>query len=197
LFLPLAYSLTRKLKNEKYFFIPSTRIIYMIAIIFTFAICGIWHGEGINYLLWGLFFGISLTYANWTEKFRKKIRKSIGISKNSFIYQIIKILTTFTLVSFAWIFFRADNTAMAFKIIKKIFSDQGTFFIDQPSNMIYSFFGIVFIIAIELKQEFLTKSNLPYESISWFKEQLFYGTLILIILMIGVLDGGQFIYFQF
>ena len=49
LFLPLAYSLTRKLPNKKYFKIRSDKIIYSIAITMTFLLCGLWHGANWTY----------------------------------------------------------------------------------------------------------------------------------------------------
>lgn len=197
LFLPVAYSLAHKMKKEKYLFIPSDRLIYMISIVLTFAVCGIWHGEGTNYILWGLIFGVSLTYINWTSKLNKRLKKFLKVKKIPVTLALFKTATTFILISFAWIFFRADDSSAAFRIVAKIFSEPGKVFIDQPSNIIFSLFGILFLIAVELYQERVTRSNLPYVNKSWFKEQLAYIFLIIIILMIGVFDSGQFIYFQF
>lgn len=197
LFLPLAYMLTRKLRKEKYLLIPSSGIIYMISIMLTFFICGLWHGEGIKYLIWGLIFGTSLTGLNWANKLMKKIRKYFHVSKNAKLLSAIKIFTTFLLVTFAWIFFRADNTKTAFEIIEKIITVQGSFFIGSLSNIVLSILSIVMLIMVECRQENITKSNVPYENRIWIKEQLAYVGLILIILLIGVFDGEQFIYFKF
>jgi hypothetical protein len=38
---------------------------------------------------------------------------------------------------------------------------------------------------------------LPFRTGPWFKEQMVYIFLVVLILLIGVFDGGQFIYFQF
>ena len=54
IFLPLAYFLTNKMKKQKYLFISADKWIYLIAIMITFAICGIWHGVGWTYLIWGI-----------------------------------------------------------------------------------------------------------------------------------------------
>ena len=44
IFMPFAYSFSRKLKREKYLNVRSDHIIYSIAIFITFFIFGIWHG---------------------------------------------------------------------------------------------------------------------------------------------------------
>mgnify|MGYP002353993675 FL=1 len=46
IFLPLAYTLAGKLRKEKYLLITADKWIYLISIMTTFAVCGIWHGVG-------------------------------------------------------------------------------------------------------------------------------------------------------
>jgi D-alanyl-lipoteichoic acid acyltransferase DltB (MBOAT superfamily) len=196
IFLPLAYFLASRMKKQKYLYISTDKWIYLIAIMVTFAICGIWHGVGWTYLIWGLLFGIYLTYANWTRNLHKQIRKRFHISKSSGYYIIYKISLTFILVLFTWIFFRATSTHEAFHIVKSVFSFKGQLFVDYPT-FFYGFGGIIFMLFIEYRREFHNESPLPFVTDHWIKESLLYGTLVIIILLIGVFDGSQFIYFQF
>lgn len=197
IFFPLAYFLTNKMKKQKYFFISTDKWVYLIAIMITFAICGIWHGVGWTYLIWGLLFGVFLTSSNWTKDLQKKIRKLINIKKTSRFYSTYQILVTFFLVLIAWIFFRADSVVEATVIIKKIFTTTGPVFFGSPAFMIFSVFGIISLIAIDIKYEFFNDrwsflyNNNPVIRIA--------GIVIITmsILLIGVFDGGQFIYFQF
>jgi D-alanyl-lipoteichoic acid acyltransferase DltB (MBOAT superfamily) len=163
----------------------------------TFAICGIWHGVGWTYLFWGILFGIYLSYSNWTKDLNKKIRKRFNIRKTSPYYLFYKTIVTFALVLFAWIFFRADSLTAATRIIGKIFTTSGSVFYDKPSDFIYTVLGIISLVAVDLKRE--------YYHGSW---SVFYNKypvvriagiifIVLTILLIGVFDGGQFIYFQF
>jgi D-alanyl-lipoteichoic acid acyltransferase DltB (MBOAT superfamily) len=197
LFLPLAYYFSNKLKKEKYFKIATEKWIYFLAAIITFTIAGIWHGDGLNYLAWGLLFGIYLTYSNWTNKLNRKIRKEFHISKFSIFYKISKIFSTFFLVSLAWIFFRASDLSTAFSIIGKIFTRPGSMFIGDWQQLFYSLAAIAFLILIEMIGELVGTGNLPFKTNHWFKEQLAYAVLVILILLVGVFDGGQFIYFQF
>jgi alginate O-acetyltransferase complex protein AlgI len=197
LFLPLAYFLSNRLKKQKYLFVSADKWVYMIAIMVTFSICGIWHGVGWTYLIWGLIFGVYLTYSNGTRQLHKKIRKQFQIRKSSTYYIIYKTLATFILVLFAWVFFRADSFNEAIMIIRKVFPFSGSVFYGNPSNFIFALFGIISLVAIDFKREYYNGSL----SILYNKHPFIRITgivfLVITILLIGVLDGGQFIYFQF
>ena len=197
LFLPLAYFLSSRMQKPKYLFFSTEKWIYLFAIMVTFAVCGIWHGVGWTYLIWGILFGIFLSYSNWTKDLHKRLRKRFHIRKTSKYYIFYKVILTFTLVLFAWIFFRADSLTEAIGIIRKIFTSAGSVFYESSSDLVFSLFGIVALIAVDLKREYynhrwsILYSKYPFVRIA--------GIVIIIttILLIGVFDGGQFIYFQF
>lgn len=197
LFLPLAYFISKKLKKENYFKIVTEKWVYLFAAIITFGIAGIWHGEGLNYLAWGLLFGIYLTCSNWTAKLSRKIRKKLHISKFSIFHKVSRIFITFFLVSLAWIFFRAPDLSTAFAIIGKILTTTGTLFIESPPYLIYSFFGLSILLFKDFTDEFTPSRFLLFESRHKFIRVMAYSSIIILILLIGVFDGGQFIYFQF
>lgn len=197
IFLPLAFSLSSRMKKQSYFFVATEKWIYLIAIMVTFIICGLWHGEGWNYLAWGALFGVYLTWSNWTEKLWKNMRKRLHIRKTAPVYIFYKILLTFSLVTFAWIFFRANSIQNALYIVKTILSVKGKLFIGEWTQFAYGFAGIVFLAIIEYKREFKNQANLPFVKKHWMLEQLSYVMLIILILLVGVFDGSQFIYFQF
>jgi len=197
IFLPLAYFLSGKMKKPTYLFISSENWIYLIVSMTTFAICGIWHGVGWNYLFWGILFGIYLTYSNWAKDFHKKLRKFLHIKKTSPYLLVYKTLTTFMLVLLGWIFFRAATFTEATKIVGKIFTSAGPVFFQSPYDLIYSIIAILFLITLDLKREFFNNRL----SIMYSKYQVVriagIVAIVVIILLIGVFDGGQFIYFQY
>ncbi len=197
IFLPLAYFLTNKMKKQRYLFISVGKCIYLIAIMITFGVCGIWHGVGLTYLIWGLIFGIFLTSSNWTRNYQKKIRKLLHIKKTSLFYISYQTVVTFILISFAWIFFRADTATEATIIIRKIFTTTGPVFYESPAFLLFSVFGVISMIILDVKYEYFNdRLSLLYN-----KSQVIRiaGIVIIVmsILLIGVFDGGQFIYFQF
>ena len=96
------------------------RIRTNINLLITMVLGGLWHGASIRFLLWGALHGFGLIVNKAIFKF--------GVSKNnsSFI-KIISGIITFHFVSFAWIFFRAQNFAKAKDMIHAIInnSDSG------------------------------------------------------------------------
>ena len=57
--------------------------------------------------------------------------------------------------------------------------------------------GIAMLLFVEAKWEYYKGSFSFCHNRNWLVKDLSYVFLIIMILLIGVLDGGQFIYFQF
>jgi alginate O-acetyltransferase complex protein AlgI len=197
LFLPLAYFFSKKLKNDIYLKIATEKWIYLFATMITFAICGLWHGDGLNFLIWGLLFGFYLTFANWTDKVSNRIRKKINIPKSSIPYKIYAVFVTFILVSFSWIFFRSPNLQTAHSIINKIFTEHGPLFTGSPSILFFSILGLFILVLKEFSDEFFPSRFLLFENKNKYVRVIAYSSTIIMILLTGVFDGGEFIYFQF
>jgi D-alanyl-lipoteichoic acid acyltransferase DltB (MBOAT superfamily) len=196
IFLPVAFSLAHRMTRKTCLGISTDKWIYAIAILITFGICGIWHGVGWTFLFWGLLFGIYLAFSNSFKDLRRKWRKRSHIDKKSPGYTVFSILVTFVLVLIAWVFFRADSLSEAFNIIGKILSMQGDIFF-KPSELGFALLAIGSLIFIDLKHEFRGGRHLILHS-SRFPVRLA-GVVFLVvsILLLGVFDGSQFIYFQF
>lgn len=155
----------------------------------TFVVSGIWHGANWTFAFWGFFHGIY-----------NAIQKFFGFDKiklkNANISKLLMILFNFSLVSLAWIFFRANTISDAFSIIYKIFTDYGTPFVDV-TTLVFGLFGLGILLLKEFSEEFFPDSNLFFESKNPLISAFTAAIVIIIILSIGVFDGGQFIYFQF
>ena len=90
----------------------ATRISMAIADIIVFALVGIWHGLGTNFLAWGLYNGIILAisailvddYAIWKNK--------LHIDSDAVYWKIFCLIRTFSIVTIGWIF-DCTNTAGA------------------------------------------------------------------------------------
>ena len=162
-----------------------------------FLISGLWHGSNWTYIIWGGLNGFYLIFAIISQGFRDKMNKIMGLKKIPVLYHLSQILITFFLACFAWIFFRANNVTDAFIIIKKISTFSGSIFMENPSMMIYSFFGIFLLISVEFKKEYYKGEFSFFNHENWIVRNLSYASLVIIILLFGVFDGGQFIYFQF
>ena len=163
-----------------------------------FLISGLWHGANWTFIAWGALNGFYLVFALMTRKLRNRIGRATGIQKLPRLHRFLQIMITFILCCFAWIFFRANNISEAFFIIKKIFTDLGPLYLEtDPSAIIYSIMGIGILLFVEAKWEYYKGSFSFCHNSNWLVKNLSYAFLIIMILLIGVLDGGQFIYFQF
>lgn len=161
-----------------------------------FLLSGLWHGANWTFIVWGAINGFYLVFAIATKSLRAKISNTIGLARFPKMNNSIQILITFTLISFSWIFFRSDSITEAINIIKKIATMEGELFINK-SAFAYSFFAISILLIIEYFQENQHKLSLPFKPMFWLKEQFAYSIMLILILLLGVFDGGQFIYFQF
>ncbi len=166
-------------------------------LIFVFTISGLWHGANWTYIIWGALNGFYLVFAIGMEKFNKKFSKVIGLAKTPLLNRTLQITVTFLLIAFSWIFFRANNLSDALLIIKKIFIFRGAVFYESASLVIYAVVGIVFLLVVEFHQEYYPQKFPLINSKNWVIRHLSYAFLIIVILMVGVFDSGQFIYFQF
>lgn len=163
---------------------------------FVFAVSGLWHGANWTFIIWGALNGFYLVFAIITGDVRKSIGKFLQLDKFQGLNKGIQILLTFILACFAWIFFRANNTGDAILIAKSILKFNGPIFIDK-SVLAYSFFALAVLLLIEFRREYYVDSHLPFKTNHWLKEHLAYSMLVIMILVFGVFDGSQFIYFQF
>ncbi len=86
-----------------------------INLMITFIISGLWHGRGLQFLVWGAIHGIFQIVENCVRKGRRETK----VAKN-WVSRILRGLMTFALVDFAWLFFRADSLEAAVNICKRI-----------------------------------------------------------------------------
>ena len=90
-----------------------------------FLVSGLWHGSSWNFVFWGFLHGIYQIISGLTVKLRGKFCEIIKITGFKKLHNTVKIVITFTLVTFAWIFFRADSIESGFTYIKCMFGNSG------------------------------------------------------------------------
>ncbi len=154
----------------------------------TMLLSGLWHGASMNFVVWGGLHGIVMC-----------AERTLGIAKapqNKLLYYI-RVTTTFIIVCFLWIFFRADTLTDALTIISGIFTDFGKPYIVWAHIIIIAF--VLFILAM---QEIIYEKGFHVSSIHniWLRHSVRYAFIVLtisFIMLFGVLNGDQFIYFQF
>lgn len=95
----------------------------------TFLVSGIWHGAGWKYIFWGGIHGVFQILSRMWAGFRGRALKAGDGNGGTFAGRLLRRLLTFCMVTFAWIFFRADSLKHAFHYLSRIFCcpDSGYF----------------------------------------------------------------------
>ncbi len=204
LFLPLAYYASRKLKSETVFKIKSDLLAYGFGVIVTMSLCGLWHGFSFTFLFWGFLHGFFLALSFFTRKPRRKIRKFLKLKQFPVLDRFIQTSLTFSLVSFAWIFFRANSLSEGFEIVGRIFLGSGagrdssrlltlssTGF--SPIDFLIATVAILFLLLIEWFLP-IVKFGKRIRTAPIWQRWLIYYAVIFIILFFGVFESDIFIY---
>lgn len=167
----------------------------IISLLITFIISGLWHGASLNFLFWGLIQGILLSFEAATNQKRAVLEKKLNLKTNKF-YIVICIITTYLLFSLSQIFGRSADINDAITVFNRIFTIQGSLFIDE-ATIGYSLLGVVILLSKDFIDEFFPQKFSLMNSKNIIIRYSTYLALTALILLIGVFDGGQFIYFQF
>ena len=168
----------------------------VIALMITFFISGIWHQASLQMVIWGLLQGAFLSWEALTHQKRALFEKKYHLTTKAW-YIILGIGYTFILFASSEVFSRSPNISVALNVYHKILSVPGTLFIGQLPSFIFGILGILMILLKEFLDEFAPHKLLLFENKHKLIRVMAYSSVMIIILLIGVYDGGQFIYFQF
>lgn len=165
------------------------------ALMLTFLISGIWHGAAITFIVWGLVQGIYLSLEALFQKKRSSMETKHNLNKKWW-YILICCVVVYLLFAFSQIFGRCATMSDAWLVIRKIFGERGDVFVD-PTTLGYAFAMLVVLAFKDFRDEFFpNKLNCFESNYIWIRFASYLLVLFLVINM-GVLDAGQFIYFQF
>jgi len=180
-----------------------------INLLIVFFVSGLWHGASWNFVIWGMLNGVYQVIGDYTKPLRKKVGTALG-NRENFSGKLLKTVTTFLLVCFSWIFFRANSSRDGFLMVKNLFSEfnpwvftDGTLFslgIDRADMLVLAVALLVLLFVSIAKykkveiREWLSKQGL------WFRYAV-YLIALFTVLIFGIYganyDAASFIYFQF
>ncbi|MBO4814336.1 MAG: MBOAT family protein [Muribaculaceae bacterium] len=161
-------------------------------LLLTMLISGVWHGANWTFICWGGLHGLLLCLNSMKNKiFHFRLNKFL-------IARLCSILLTFFVVMMCWVFFRSNTLGDAVMAFKKMFTDFGQLFNGEGKPaLLLSFVLILLLMLKEVKDEFgfgrirfMHSSNKLVSVVST-------AGIIVLILLCGSFNGGQFIYFQF
>lgn len=164
-----------------------------------FIISGFWHGANWTFIIWAIIhFLFYLTTIRYIKSRNATLEGNI-IDKYPKLKKALNILFTFAVVTFAWIFFRAENVQHAFNYVSEMvtasFFSIPSFLFEERLQFVLFFVG--FQMLIEWKGKFNNHALELFliQEPKYFRYGFYYG-LIMIIFLFGS-QQQEFIYFQF
>lgn len=181
LYIPLGGS-----KGGKWMQVRNTFVIFLVS--------GFWHGANWTFIVWGLLNAIYFLPLLLLNRNRNNL-EDIHFKWNfNGLKTLFQILITFSMTTFAWIFFRAKSISDAILYIKNMFTNLN--FDSQYINNARYAPELLWLIGAFVLFEWFHKYKT--EPISGKYENIKLLLCILAILALGVFsDYKEFIYFQF
>ncbi|MDP4275100.1 MAG: MBOAT family O-acyltransferase [Bacteroidota bacterium] len=169
---------------------------WVFNVLTVFTISGLWHGANWTYIIWGALHGF---YYLLERSVKKLLHFIFGDFELKSVFRVIPVILTFTMVSFAMIFFRSKDLDTAWYIISGIFSN--------PVSQIYmgnsqfvtflSVLSLLFLFFVEyLQYKGLVTLYFSESKVTRPVRWAAYIFMLFSISMLGI-GGNSFIYFQF
>ncbi|NLT51161.1 MAG: MBOAT family protein [Ignavibacteria bacterium] len=157
----------------------------------TMLLGGLWHGASWKFVFWGGIHGLFLViekYFNIPEK----------IAGNKML-RLAGIIITFHLVSFCWIFFRAESFSTAIEVLDQIFN---YFHPEVLSQFAEGYTTVLILMVIGLFFHFTpekieNKISTLFSKVNLFTLSLILTIVIWLVIQFKSADIQPFIYFQF
>jgi alginate O-acetyltransferase complex protein AlgI len=193
-------SLSQWLRDYLYISLGGSRVRLPVQVgnlLFTMTVCGLWHGAGWNFVLWGLLHGLYLSAnavfhrfaGTWIEARRWARVAAVAVG----------VPLTYLLVNYAWIYFRLPTLPDAMDMHGKIAAFLSNPRIPAAPPGIYAMFLVV--LGLDLITRFRGEI-FPFQAPLTWPRALAYGAIaggLLVaglVLVVGVPEQ-QFIYFNF
>ena len=199
-------SLSNWFRDYVYFSLGGSRCsrgrIYLNLLITT-ALAGLWHGAAWHHVMWGLFQGLSLIVNREWMRFYEKIRwlKKFVQTK---LWTVVAIFITFHAFCLSYVFFRADNNAIALHILGRMLrlwyaAPHGRpLFLSTQGPLVAPLVPLIIaaLVIAQILSEYLRRNSF------WAKtprllQAIYCAFLIFMMLTLMPDEAHRFIYFQF
>lgn len=185
-------------------------ISIIICLSVVWILTGFWHGTGLNYIIWGIYWGSLIILSVLFEPFFLRINKILNINTETRIWHFVKIVRTFVLFLISRVFTIPSNIHISKTIFERIFFDfkmrelfDGTILLQgfgiRSIALISLCLIILFLISLIEEQGVDIRDWLATRHIV-FRWILIYGLIFSIILFgmynVGY-DSSQFVYMKY
>lgn len=199
-----------------YLYIPMggsrcSRIRKYFNLMITFLVSGLWHGAEWNYVIWGGIHGVYQVVGDLLAPVKKKVNELFEVKTDCASYKFGQMLVTFSLTTFAWIFFRADSLSQALLYIERIVTrfDPWVLFngnlytigLERYEANVLIVALVVLLVADIIRYRKGQRIDVFLQEQNWWFRWAVAVFMIVMVVVYGKYgpeyDANQFIYFQF
>lgn len=179
----------------------ATRVAMAIADLLVFALVGIWHGLGTNYLAWGVYNGVILAvsailvdeYAVWKNK--------LHIDSQAGYWKVISLIRTLLIVTIGWIFDCTFTAGAAGELFVHLFAFGKTdlsVITFSITDVVVLFVGCLALLFVDILHEKNLEVRQIIETKNYWVQVAFWTIVIQMIACFGrVASAGGFMYANF
>jgi alginate O-acetyltransferase complex protein AlgI len=186
---------------------------HYLNLLVTFLLSGLWHGANWTFVAWGALHGLYMLAETASGRVRARVTHALGLGRFPLLLKAARASVTFALVTFAWVFFRAKDVREAWYVAAHALAGLGDLLIGIPGllsgrepvglplpgggrDSLIAAALILFLVLVQLVQRSGSIREKTSRSPAWLRWAGYYA-LVLAILLLGVFENRQFIYFQF
>jgi alginate O-acetyltransferase complex protein AlgI len=173
---------------------------WCLNILVVFLLSGLWHGANWTFIVWGGLHGLYYLLSVRTQQLRTSFIHALHLDRFPTFHRTLQIGATFLLVTFAWIFFRANSLTDALYIVSHFLSgwerDAFTPLLPFRFELTVGVLSGLVLLAVELLKGASLSVTGIFERHIVLRWLLYYG-LAAAILVFGNFESKAFIYFQF
>ena len=178
---------------------------HLINLMIVFLVSGLWHGAAWTFVIWGALHGVYQIIGTLTWKRRNALLCRMRLSERSLGVVFARRLLTFVLVTFAWLFFRANSMGDAGTLLAALFTGKGVGFGETLSllglDAVNLLMTVLLILTLFMIDRLLIYGDEPDGSAVLTRggSFVFYAWMVMLVwaILLSKQMTGTFIYFQF
>ncbi len=159
----------------------------------TMVLCGLWHGAGWNFVLFGVYHGTILVLYRISTPWRER-RLSFHTRAGRRLWQVASIIITFHVVSLGWPLFAGRSIGRTLELWTLLFTN---FELGLTLQWIPTFFVLCTPLFLMNAVQLATGDLEPLHRFRAPVRAIVYVVVVLYIVLLGADFGEEFLYFQF
>ena len=167
------------------------------ALMATFLLCGLWHGAGWTFILWGAYWGVLIISYSLLKPLLAKIpgpKNAIGKS----LWFVVRVVVFFQLVCLGWLIFKASSFQQIYEMLHAIsFNFRVRSGVGLRDVFILNIINFLWLLAIVQWLQYWKKDLMIIYKSKTFVRVVFYYVCFFLLIIYGAKGGNAFIYFQF